>query len=159
MVRDTEPTNLAGEFNIEMYTIHYDIQVIFEDITYTNTTIHIAPDSTTVRDFILPISESEPSLAILKNSQLNNFPNPFNPSTTIQFSIPMPMETVLIDIFNNKGQKINTLSCNEVKANEQAHVIWDGNNAAGKQVASGVYFARLVGDGLLLKECKMLLLK
>ncbi|HPR17346.1 MAG TPA: hypothetical protein PLD62_03790, partial [Candidatus Cloacimonadota bacterium] len=64
-----------------------------------------------------------------------------------------------IDIFNNKGQKINTLSCNEVKANEQAHVIWDGNNAAGKQVASGVYFARLVGDGLLLKECKMLLLK
>ncbi|MDO9578009.1 MAG: FlgD immunoglobulin-like domain containing protein [Candidatus Cloacimonadales bacterium] len=152
-------TDINGEFSKEMYTVRYDILVKFEEITYIDTMICVAPDSITIQNFVIPITQTWPSLAILANAKISNFPNPFNPSTTIRFSIPLPLDDVHIEIFNSKGQKVEILECNDITPNKLAEVTWNGRNSNGKSVASGVYYARVIGDGLLLKECKMLLLK
>ncbi|MCF8299274.1 MAG: T9SS type A sorting domain-containing protein, partial [Saprospiraceae bacterium] len=67
----------------------------------------------------------------------SNYPNPFNPTTTISFALPAESE-VSISIYNIKGQKVKTL-INEVYEKGQHKIIWDGLNASGKQAASGVY--------------------
>ncbi|MBT3756415.1 MAG: T9SS type A sorting domain-containing protein [Candidatus Cloacimonetes bacterium] len=152
-------TNIDGEFSHEMYTVRYDILVKYNEITYIDTMIYVAPDSNTVRTFVLPITHSSPSLKMLLNTQMSIYPNPFNPSTTIRFSIPLDVNDIVIDIFNNKGQKVRTLKSFYEVLDEQQEVTWNGLDSNGNQIASGVYFARLVGDGIVLKECKMLLLK
>ena len=152
-------TNLNGEFSQEMYTVRYDILVKYNEITFIDTMIYVAPDSNTVRTFVLPITHSSPSLKILLNTQMSIYPNPFNPSTTIRFSIPLDVNDIAIDIFNNKGQKVRTLKSFYEVPDELQEVTWNGLDNNGNPVASGVYFARLVGDGIVLKESKMLLLK
>ena len=73
-----------------------------------------------------------------------NFPNPFNPSTTIQFSIPEGGGSVKVrlDIFNIRGQVVATLVDRTVTAGEY-NIQWDGSDSAGRRVSSGVYFYRL----------------
>ncbi|MDP8203951.1 MAG: FlgD immunoglobulin-like domain containing protein [Candidatus Tenebribacter mawsonii] len=152
-------TNLDGEFSQEMYTVRYDILVKYNEITFIDTLIYVAPDSNTVRTFVLPVTHSSPSLKILLNTQMSVYPNPFNPSTTIRFSIPLDINDITIDIFNSKGQKVKTLKSTYEVPDELQEVTWDGLDSYGTPVASGVYYARLVGDGIVLKESKMLLLK
>lgn len=85
-----------------------------------------------------------------------NYPNPFNPSTNISFSLPDAAE-VTLEIYNVLGQKIVTL----VNANYEAgeHIVeWDGRNAAGSAVSSGIYFYRLTA-GTAVTSKKMMLLK
>ena len=85
-----------------------------------------------------------------------NYPNPFNPSTTISFALSTATE-VSLDIYNLLGQTILTLSDQIESAGE--HVItWDGRDASGEPVASGVYLYRLTTDNGTLSR-KMLLIK
>ncbi len=88
--------------------------------------------------------------------QLYNYPNPFNPSTTIYFTADQAENTELF-IYNIKGQTIKTLIDKNIPAGEHS-IIWNGKDDNGKPVASGIYFYRLkVGD--FEKSRKMLLLK
>ena len=85
-----------------------------------------------------------------------NYPNPFNPSTTIEYSLSRAAE-VTITIGNVLGQTVCTLEQEDQPAG-QHRVIWNGKDAAGRTVASGVYFYRLkAGDFVRAK--KMILLK
>ncbi|MDZ7860772.1 MAG: T9SS type A sorting domain-containing protein [Candidatus Krumholzibacteriota bacterium] len=70
-----------------------------------------------------------------------NFPNPFNPSTTIKFFIP-DKRRVTLDIFDVRGRKINTL-IDEIKPADRYRTEWNGRNFRGKPVSSGVYYYRL----------------
>ncbi|MCD6176447.1 MAG: carboxypeptidase regulatory-like domain-containing protein, partial [Candidatus Cloacimonetes bacterium] len=66
------------------------------------------------------------------------YPNPFNPRTTISFSLELDAR-VNISIFNIKGQKVQTLV--DEKLNAGYHqIVWKGKDEHGKQVSSGVYF-------------------
>ncbi len=85
-----------------------------------------------------------------------NFPNPFNPTTTIQYRLPADA-TVTLDIYNNLGQKVRTL-VDDFRSAGTHSVVWDGRNAAGSQVASGIYFYR-VNAGTFSATRRMLLLK
>ena len=87
---------------------------------------------------------------------LTNYPNPFNPSTTISFNIYEPAK-VELDIFNIKGQKIKTL-VNENLVKGIHEVLWNGRNDNNKSVASGVYFYKLSVNGkdYSVKKCLML---
>jgi hypothetical protein len=70
-----------------------------------------------------------------------NYPNPFNAQTAISYAIPMDSH-VSLKVFNVLGEEVRTL----VDADQQANtyqVTWDGRDANGKQVASGVYFCTL----------------
>jgi hypothetical protein len=91
------------------------------------------------------------------NSSLSNYPNPFNPTTTIEFSIQNNSK-VELSIFNIKGQKIITLA-NDVYANGTHSVIWNGDDKSGKIVSSGIYFYKLQVNGKMEAMKKCLLLK
>ncbi len=87
---------------------------------------------------------------------LQNYPNPFNPATTIEYSLPRRSHAT-IRIFNLIGQRVATLVDREVSAGSHA-VTWNGTDANGTAVATGLYLYRLeAGDHVRTK--KMLLLK
>jgi len=73
-----------------------------------------------------------------------NYPNPFNPETKIDFSIPIAGRTNL-SIFNIIGQKVVTLVDRHYEPGNYS-IEWDGNNAMGEKVTSGIYFYRLITD-------------
>jgi hypothetical protein len=85
-----------------------------------------------------------------------NYPNPFNPSTTIRYQIPTDAN-VNLDIYNLQGQKIRSLIAKEQKAGYY-NVVWDGRNEAGQTVSSGVYLYR-VQAGSFVASHKMLMIK
>ena len=67
-------------------------------------------------------------------------PNPFNPAVTLRFSLPREGLSPRLEIFDQRGQRVRTLPVAD-RAGEQA-VRWDGRDAAGRALPSGVYFAR-----------------
>ncbi len=88
---------------------------------------------------------------------LSNYPNPFNPSTTISFSIQNDSQ-VELSIYNTKGQKVKILTENEFTKGSHS-IIWNGDDDFGKPVSSGVYYYQLqVGNEIIITE-KCLLLK
>ena len=91
----------------------------------------------------------------LKNF-IRNYPNPFNPETTIEFGIK-ENSNVLIEIYNIKGQKVKTL-INGFREAGYHSIIWNGKDSNGKPVASGLYFYRMRTDNYQ-KIRKMILLK
>ena len=76
---------------------------------------------------------------------LGNYPNPFNPSTTIQFSLSATGRAEL-DIYNMLGQKIRSLVSERLEAGTHS-VVWNGRDQNNKPVSSGIYVARLKMEG------------
>lgn len=70
-----------------------------------------------------------------------NFPNPFNPTTTIEYNLEKAA-FVTLNIYNTLGERINAL-VNEMKLPGKHSVIWDGTNEDGLKVASGIYFYQI----------------
>ncbi len=90
------------------------------------------------------------------NQLLGNYPNPFNPETTISYSVKN-FGKVSIEIFNILGQKTKTL-INENKAPGHYSVIWTGIDDNNKKVSSGIYFYRMKSGNYTATK-KMILLK
>ena len=80
----------------------------------------------------------------LVNSLSQNIPNPFNPSTAINFSIKNSSKVSLI-IYNIKGQKVKTLVSDRLEKGNHT-VVWKGNDDNNQKVSSGIYFYRLITD-------------
>ena len=89
---------------------------------------------------------------------LKNFPNPFNPSTTISFELIETAALAEITIFNIKGQKIKTFKIYDPVIGSVQTVTWNGRDEQNKKVSSGVYFYTLQINGQH-KVKKMLMLK
>lgn len=85
-----------------------------------------------------------------------NFPNPFNPSTTIRYSLS-EADHVSLDIYNMKGQKVKSL-VNSSQAPGNHSVVWDGTDANSNPVSGGIYFYRL-NTGKYSKTMKMVMIK
>ncbi|OQY29810.1 MAG: hypothetical protein B6244_02290 [Candidatus Cloacimonetes bacterium 4572_55] len=86
-----------------------------------------------------------------------NFPNPFNPWTTIQFALPKETQ-VKLTIYNAAGQVVRTLVNRELNADYHS-IQWDGTNDADQPVSSGVYFYQLDADEEFNQTRRMMLLK
>jgi hypothetical protein len=85
-----------------------------------------------------------------------NYPNPFNPATTIRYALPEGSEVRLV-VYNLLGQQVRAL----VQGRQEAgyyRVTWDGRDAADRPVSSGVYLYRLEAGGVV-QTRRMLLLK
>jgi len=79
---------------------------------------------------------------IRKHLQLfPNYPNPFNPETTIIYFLPADGKVKLI-IYNLRGEKVKELTSG-FQTRGWKKVIWDGRNSQGEKVASGIYLCRL----------------
>jgi len=85
-----------------------------------------------------------------------NYPNPFNPSTTIEFTIPNESKIDLM-IYNSLGQKIRTLVSDNLRPGAHSFV-WDGKDDNGNAVSSGVYLSSLSMGGRNITK-RMTLLK
>ncbi len=86
----------------------------------------------------------------------NNYPNPFNPSTTIKYELPKA-SNVKIEIFNSIGELVKVLVDEFHNAGRHERT-WNGRDSGGKQVSSGVYFYRMHTEGFTLVK-KMMLVK
>ena len=92
----------------------------------------------------------------LQNALYENYPNPFNPSTTIKYSLKESQNTTLA-VYNSIGQKIRTLF--DAPQNAGMHIIqWDGKSDRGQQVSSGVYFLKL-NAGKFVKTKRMMMVE
>jgi hypothetical protein len=89
---------------------------------------------------------------------LSNAPNPFNPATTISYSLPRAAR-VRLAIYSLRGELVATLVNGEAQAAGAHRVTWLGRNRGGGGVASGVYLLSLEEDGVRRASRKMLLLK
>ena len=85
-----------------------------------------------------------------------NYPNPFNPETTIRFGIPKSGNTE-VKIYNIKGQLVKTLFKGYKEAGYHS-VVWNGRNRNNQSVASGIYFTRVTSEGKS-KVTKLILMK
>ena len=73
-----------------------------------------------------------------------NFPNPFNPATTIAFNLQQ-RSTVRLSIYNLKGMLVRTLILETLPEGRHA-VVWDGTDNSGRTVGSDVYIYRMITD-------------
>lgn len=105
---------------------------------------------------IAPVANSDALNAPLSTNLGSNYPNPFNPETTIRYSVK-ERSPVNISIYNLKGQLVNTL-VNEEKYAGNHSVRWNGTDSSGHYVSSGVYFYKMsAGNYTTFK--KMILMK
>ena len=102
--------------------------------------IRVEEPSTAVREFL-------DSVVPMRAELHGNYPNPFNPSTTIRFSLHRPSR-IRLEIYSSDGRRVKVLLAKELGAGEY-EVVWDGRNQHGDIVASGTYYCRLSGLGIL----------
>jgi len=88
---------------------------------------------------------------------LLNYPNPFNSTTTISFSIPEESKVEIL-IYNIKGQKVKQLIYDELSAGQHS-VVWNGRDSNGKRTGSGIYFCNLKVNNITIDSKKMILMK
>jgi len=138
--------DLDGDGNYELITAHQSVLDSIEQIIGTDTSTVVNPHIWFVRvsefgDDELGVTDYR--IVTPMDYKLENaYPNPFNPTTTIQYSLPINKQISLI-VYNELGQKVVTLIDNKKQNSGTYEVVWNGTNSNGRQVASGVYFYML----------------
>ena len=124
--------NLLNEYTVGLYA----------------TDIKIAPEVVLVHGEQLPMPDYN----------LTNYPNPFNPETTISFSVTQNSDFVTLDIFNIKGQKVRVLHPSPNRGLGTRSIVWNGTNENNQPVSSGIYLYKLIvnGSSVALKKCMLL---
>jgi len=138
-----------GIYDLECWKYGYQ-DTYLEDIVINDNIIeldiYMIPDVGV--DFIL---ESRINL-------ISNYPNPFNPNTTISFNLNTEStENTELVIYNLKGQKVRQLFSDQLSTGQHS-VLWNGDDEFGKPVSSGIYLYKLK-SGNFQKTRKMILMK
>ena len=128
----TQPAKL---YEYRLADVSYDGIKQYHGVTVTSTRSAVIPD-----EYIL----------------VQNFPNPFNPTTTIRYGLPESSDVSLM-IYDVRGQVIQSPRSGLQSAGWY-DVVWNGTTSEGKQISTGIYFARLVA-GDYSQVIKMLYLK
>ena len=164
------PQVLADEAGVLTVVAHGDVvsegevalSLVFRATTeIENTIIEIADNQTYDSEFgfnrlALPAPvqlQTRPEAFALAN----NYPNPFNPATTIKYALPQAAD-VELTVYNVVGQVVRTLVAEHQSAGRYV-VEWDATNDSGHNLSSGMYFYRLEAGGEFHEVKKMLLLK
>ena len=123
--------------------------------------VFLTADSTEI-DFQIYITNfehvSSDNDLVQSDNKVYNYPNPFNPKTTIYFYNDTDNCFTKLNIYNLKGQFVKTLFSGRLK-NGKHQIIWDGTNQNGNKVSSGVYLYKLKRENKKTIIKKMLLLK
>jgi flagellar hook assembly protein FlgD len=88
---------------------------------------------------------------------VSNYPNPFNPSTKIVFTLPQ-QDVVKVTVFDVLGRKVATLVNNQVMQSGQKTVEWNGTDDRGNQLSSGIYIYQIKSSQYQVNK-KMMMLK
>ena len=142
------------------------VQVVFtpiESITYTGNLFVISNDSE-MDTLVVPVSgvgivlsgiDSDIHLPYIL-SLYPNYPNPFNPITTLRYDLP-ENSYVNVTVYDMLGREVKTLVNTTQDAGFKS-VIWDATNKYGKPVSAGVYLYQ-IKSGEFVQTRKMVLLK
>ncbi|MDA3813104.1 MAG: T9SS type A sorting domain-containing protein [Candidatus Cloacimonetes bacterium] len=151
-------TDINGEYEMEVEVGDYTVSCYLEGYEIPDDVqVTVIASETSVADFILEEEvNAENQLLPFELTLLGNYPNPFNPSTTISFSLPQNTNTS-ISIFNLKGQFVKELSNDFLTAGTHQFT-WNGKDEKGKKATSGLYFYEIKTDSEI-KTGKMLMLK
>lgn len=153
------PYGADGEVNV----LNLKMKVIGDDGTTGSLTLSFSAMAAayTFRDLLPYVEVTEGGLELSDSEVpieygIDNFPNPFNPSTEIRYQLPQS-EKVQIVIYNVLGQEVRTLVNGKQEAGRYT-VQWNGDNEQGYKVPSGMYFLRMKA-GKFMTNRKLLLLK
>lgn len=122
-----------------------------------NSWVHFRANNRRSANFLeSAVSNDEIVPATSETALFDNYPNPFNPNTTISFNLKQA-SNVKLSIYNVKGQLVNTLVNDNMTSGKHA-VSWNGKNTNNKSVTSGVYFYKLETNSYSSAK-KMMLIK
>ena len=150
----------GGIFQMNPLGFAFYEDVIFESITgsygWDEATFRFSDnDYEYVEETIVNNSSSDEEL-LNSNYTLRNYPNPFNPNTTISFELnATDTDDIDLLIYNLKGQKIKQFSI----LNNQTSISWNGTNEKSEPVSSGIYLYKLKVNGTDIAKSKCMLLK
>lgn len=102
------------------------------------------------------LSEDDTNIEISLNLDVDCYPNTFNPTTTISYTLPKEMQVKLV-VYNLKGQKVKTLQ-NSKQCTGMHSVVWNGSDDRNRPVSSGMYLYKLITPDIVLTN-KMILMK
>jgi hypothetical protein len=139
----------VGVYSVTAAKTGYQTQTI-EDVTVN------ANQTTTVNMILAVVSNEDDVIPVVATELGGNYPNPFNPETTISYAVK-DAAPVHLEIYNLKGQLIRTL-VNEVQASGRYKAVWNGTDNNGRAVSSGIYFYRM-SAGQYSSTRKMLLVE
>jgi hypothetical protein len=142
----------------------HQIQVAFntEGMDFGTYTANIIIQHSAGANMIIPVTltvgEVSNDHVILPTATVleGNYPNPFNPSTTLKFATKESGH-VAIDIYNVKGQKVRTLVDTQMNAGYHS-IVWNGKDDNGVNATSGIYFSRM-RSGKYTATRKLILMK
>lgn len=160
--------NINGNNPITCYEEFCDDEVVMAEV-YENT-VYMAWQSVKNRGsdvlmqgWEIPATGNDEPVINEPKIKIKNYPNPFNPETTITFSTIDGTDNAELAIYNIKGQrvrefKIENAKCKIEDGNGRRSVVWDGKDELGKLAGSGIYFVRLKTGGKTFSE-KIVLMK
>ncbi|HDI83141.1 MAG TPA: T9SS type A sorting domain-containing protein, partial [candidate division WOR-3 bacterium] len=128
------------------------IYVVWQDSRLGNSDIYFSKG-----EIITGIEENNSYSSPISFELMESYPNPFNASTSIKYTLPTRAH-IELNIYNIQGQLVRTLLSGE-KSPGTHKVNWDGRNERGRNVSSGIYFYQLKMAGGIQKTRKMILLK
>jgi hypothetical protein len=127
------------------------VNVVLSDFHYNDTQITNTSNAIIVLSPVTSIDEEIPAAI----SSLTNYPNPFNPTTTIDFYLA---QSGKIDaaIYNLRGQRIYTMHEGELRSGDHRFV-WSGTDDQGRELSSGIYLIRIIGaEKQLIKKLSLI---
>ncbi|MEA1971775.1 MAG: carboxypeptidase regulatory-like domain-containing protein [Candidatus Cloacimonadota bacterium] len=169
-------------FNVLIAEVNGDPNLVFEGITeqngqclinnvfngtYNIEVSHPDYDTSTIDSVLIVDDEYFPfyyeanaigddDISVFTTTLVGNYPNPFNPTTTINFTLASEADVKLY-IYNVLGQKVRQFDKKMLIAGHHS-IVWNGTNQQNKQVGSGIYFYRLEA-GKFIQTKKMIMIK
>ena len=150
-------SNEQGQFSFDILSGNYTFTCEAEGFETATIDDEVITGQQTYLDFQMEAITGTNDLPVLTTKLYGNYPNPFNPTTTISFSVAQTSSFVNLEVFNIKGQKVKTLVDKILPAGNHT-IVWNGEDENGKPVSSGVYFYKMKA-GAYNSTKKMILLK
>jgi aminopeptidase N len=141
MPLDVRVWNSSGQYTDHVVQNDRREQWFFLDVAADAAFVELDPDDWVLCEKVYAGTSDAAEVPAGSARLTGNYPNPFNPSTTIRFELPAAQE-VSVSVFDAAGRLVATLLDGPRGAG--AHqVVWDGRDRSGSRSASGVYFVRL----------------
>ena len=154
----TTTTNVRGDYSLNVPVGTYTVTASADEY-HSQTVVDVAVyfNQPAMVNFALTHTPTDdPHIPVVATALNGNYPNPFNPETTITYSIREPGR-VRLDIYNIKGQLVRTL-VDEDHAAGHYKKVYNARDSRGRPTASGVYLIRMSAPGYQ-KTSKMILMQ
>ncbi len=151
-------TDSTGVYNIQISPGVYDVIASYQGfIPATQSGIEILIAQTTIVNFQMSVTiNGNANYPVIRTALYGNFPNPFNPESTIRYSLKTACP-VSITIYNSKGMLVKTL-VDEINHKGFHEIVWRGDDSYQHKVASGIYYYKMI-SGNYTETRKLVLLK